>query len=85
MDRQGLRGAVMSGATGSNDHINFTLDPVTLVGRTNVKSVAYLNNRCIRSAEFIVGRGGIILKDKRGGRTGYRATPADFERYRATP
>lgn len=75
----------MSGATGSSERIRFELDPVTLVGRTNVKSVAYLNNRCIRSAEFIVGRGGIILKDKRGGRTGFRAGPEDFARYGATP
>jgi hypothetical protein len=75
----------VSGATGSSDRISFSLDPITKVGRTNVKSVAYLNNRDIASAEFIIGRGGIILKDRRGGRTGYRAGSADFERYGATP
>lgn len=75
----------MSGATGGAAKIVFELDPVTSVARTNVKSVSYLNNRDIASAEFIVGRGNIILKDKRGGRTGYRAGPADFERYGAKP
>lgn len=75
----------MSGATGSSDRISFELDPATGVARTNVKSVAYLNNRDIGSAALIVGRGGIILKDKRNGRTGHRASPLDFECYGATP
>ncbi len=75
----------MSGATGSAAKVIFELDPETGVARTNVKSVAYLSNRDIASARFIVGRGGIILKDVQGGRTSFRAGPADFERYGAKP
>lgn len=65
--------------------LNYDFDERTgIIRMQSSHNVAYVTNRDIRRSRLIIGRGGMILRDILGGRTGRRCSDEIIREYEET-